>query len=86
VHIENDEQIMYTSAYIHKNPIELKDWKNNLEKYSWSSYQDYTLINRWGNLLSEDILLGRYIESKNIDSYKNFVETSSAKEVFKVEL
>jgi putative transposase len=87
VFIEDDEQLMHTSAYIHKNPVELKDWKNKLEEYPWSSYQDYILTNRWGDLLSQDIILGRYLESKNFGSYKNFVEKSPAKEdLFKVEL
>lgn len=87
VHIEGDEQLMYTSAYIHKNPIELTEWKNKLEKYPWSSYQDFILMNRWDDLLSRDILLERYSDLKSNDSYRKFVETSPAKEnLFKVEL
>ena len=87
VHIESDEQLMYTSAYIHKNPIELMEWKNKFDKYPWSSYQDFILINRWDDLLSRDILLARYSDLKGNDSYRKFVETSPAKEnLFKVGL
>lgn len=80
VFLEDDIQLMHTSAYIHKNPLELKEWKKKLEKYPWSSYQDYIFKNHWGSLLSQNIILDRYLESENIDSYKNFVETSPAKE------
>src|SRR3989344_3474859 len=41
VHIEDDRQLMHSSAYIHRNPLEL-GWKlSNLHSYKWSSYSDY---------------------------------------------
>ncbi|MEK9179321.1 MAG: hypothetical protein AAB893_02530, partial [Patescibacteria group bacterium] len=76
--MENDLQLMHTSAYIHKNPCELRDWKGKEVEYPWSSFQDYVLLNRWGNLLSTDIILDRYKNEKG--SYFDFAKTSSAKE------
>ncbi len=40
VNISSDEQLMWTSAYIHMNPV--KDGLvNKPENYDWSSYNDY---------------------------------------------
>lgn len=77
--MEDDLQLMHTSAYIHKNPCELKGWKGKEEEYPWSSFQDYVLLNRWGKLLSTDIILDR-ANDDNAISYSDFVKTSPAKE------
>jgi putative transposase len=77
VHIEDNDQLLYTSAYVHKNQKELLDWKNRPEKYSWSSYQDYAIENRWGDLLSRDIVLSQF---KNQEEYLNWVKDTVAKE------
>ena len=58
-HIDNDQYAKYNFSYIHLNPIKLIDshWKENgiknikktldfLEKYKWSSYNDYRGIIR----------------------------------------
>jgi putative transposase len=79
VHVKNNNQLLHLSAYIHKNPKELKEWENNYEKYPWSSYQDYIGLNRWGNFLSTDIVLKQF---KDQTKYKDFVSTSTAKEPF----
>ncbi|MDB5188625.1 MAG: transposase [Candidatus Nomurabacteria bacterium] len=79
VHIEDDEQLMYTSAYNHKNPIELEDWKNCLDKYPWSSYQDCLYCNRWEKLLVVDPIIDRFTTRLE---YKEFVESSTAKESY----
>jgi len=76
VHVFDDNQINYLSAYIHLNPIELQEWKNNPETYPWSSYQDYTEQNRWGNILETQFILEAH--SKTND-YKKFVQASGAK-------
>jgi len=77
VHIENDEQLMHVSAYSHKNPTELIEWKSKLEMYQWSSYPDYLNYNRWGALLVTDSILKRF---KLSSEYKKFVDSSLAKE------
>lgn len=77
--MEDDRQLLHVSTYIHKNPYELKGWKGREDKYPWSSFQDYVSVSRWGNLLSTGIILDRYDDEKAI-LYKNFVDTSPAKE------
>lgn len=76
--IGSDLQLMHLSAYIHKNPSELKEWKGKEDKYPWSSYGDYVSKNRFGPLLITDIIMDRY--KKDEQSYKKFVKTSLAKE------
>jgi putative transposase len=60
VHIETDEQAKYLFSYIHLNPIKLiqSNWKDVgiqnkaldfLQKYKWSSYQDFKIIERSEN-------------------------------------
>jgi putative transposase len=42
VHIENDEQLLHTSRYIHINPSSsFLVSKNSLSEYPWSSYPEY---------------------------------------------
>lgn len=77
VHIKNNNQLLHLSAYIHKNPKELRGWENTHTKYPYSSYQDYIGLNRWGNLLSTDIVLKQF---KDQAKYKDFVATSTVKE------
>ncbi|MCX6731439.1 MAG: transposase [Candidatus Parcubacteria bacterium] len=76
VHIKNNEQLLHLSAYIHRNPREINQWKNKENQYPWSSYQDYVQENRWGALLKREIILGQF---SNVKEYKNFVETSGTK-------
>lgn len=76
VHIEDNEQLLHLSAYIHRNPREIKQWKNKELQYPWSSYQDLTAQNRWGNLLNHGIITGQFSSPKE---YKDFVETSGTK-------
>ncbi|MDP3935341.1 MAG: transposase [Candidatus Giovannonibacteria bacterium] len=76
VHIEDNEQLLHLSAYIHRNPRELSEWKNKEHIYPWSSYQDYVNENRWGKLLTQDILLGQFADKKE---YENFLKSSPAK-------
>jgi putative transposase len=77
--VESNEQLLYVSSYIHKNPRELRDYKNKELKYFWSSYQDCVLENRWGEFLKPDMLTGQFF-SEHGESYQDFVETSGAKE------
>lgn len=78
VHVSNNTQLLHLSAYIHKNPKEIPHWENTYDKYPYSSYQDYIGLNRWGNLLSSDIVLKQF---KDQTKYKDFVKNSTAKEL-----
>ena len=75
VHIDNEGQLRHLSAYIHKNPREISEWRDKYEEYPWSSYQDFIEDNRFGKLLVPDIMMGEF--GKN--DYKEFVRTSLAK-------
>lgn len=74
--IENDEQLLYLSAYIHRNPRELLSWRNKEHQYPWSSYQDCINGNRWGKLLVSNIVSDQF-STKNL--YRDFINSSSAK-------
>jgi putative transposase len=74
--ILSDEQLMYLSAYIHRNSHELDMWKGRSNKYPWSSYQDYD-HNRWGSLLETSTVNNTF---KSFQDYREYVETSGAKE------
>lgn len=75
-HVEDNEQLLHLSAYIHKNPRELSEWKNKEQNYPWSSYQDY-VQNRWGGLLRTEVVTDQF---PNPTAYKEFVKSSIAKE------
>jgi len=77
--VENNEQLLYVSSYIHKNSKEVREWKNNYIDFPWSSYKDYVENNRWNDFLKHDIVTSQF-SGKRKDTYKNFVETSVAKE------
>jgi len=76
VHIEDDQQLLYLSAYVHRNPRELKKWVRHEHLYPWSSFQDYVKKNRWGKLLRSGIITDRY----NKKEYRELVDQSGAKE------
>ncbi len=78
VHVKDDDQLMHLSAYIHRNPRELRKWRGKEEQYPFSSLQDYVDKNRWGNLISTDIIAGRF-ENTPKSNYRDFVRTSPAK-------
>ena len=78
VHVIDDRQMLHTSAYIHRNPREMKEWTNREEKYQWSSYQDHVGENRWGGLLIPDVISGQF---RNKKDYRHFVETSPTKKL-----
>lgn len=76
VHVKDERHLMHLSAYIHRNPRELKKWKPKPEDYPWSSYQDFVKENRWGELLKCEILFGNF---KSPKEYAEFVRSSPAK-------
>lgn len=76
VHIKNNEQLLHLSAYIHRNPRELKQWKNKEHQFPWSSCQDCITENRWGEFLKHQIITEQFSNPKQ---YRNFMETSGTK-------
>jgi putative transposase len=77
VHIKNNDQLLNLSSYIHKSPKEIKAWENSYDIYPYSSFQDYTGSNRWGNFLSTKAILKHF---KDQAKYKDFVDSEASKE------
>ncbi|MBI2100151.1 MAG: transposase [Candidatus Vogelbacteria bacterium] len=80
VHIEDNDQLLYTSAYIHKNPLDLGRGTSTYRNYLWSSYLDYVTTNRWPDLLVTDLVLGQFKDSQD---YAKWVKNTTAKEINK---
>lgn len=75
VHVEDNEQLLYLSAYIHRNPLDLPksviskiighpmlDKMKKEEIYPWSSYQDYLGENRFEGLLVPEVITEQFEE------------------------
>lgn len=77
VHIQDDDQLLYCSAYIHRNPRELSGWRDREHEYPWSSFPDYIGTSRWGALLQPGIVLD---QTGRGDRYRRFVVASRAKD------
>jgi len=75
--VQDNDQILHLSAYIHKNPIAIKEWRGKLDQYPWSSLTDYVHENRWGDLLQPAIVLDQF---KGVKDYKSFIKENVAKE------
>jgi len=75
--IEDDQQLMWTSAYIHMNPIKDRIAKSP-EMYKWSSYSDY-IGNRNLPIISRDLLLGLFGDNKTFEKETlNFLSREGA--------
>lgn len=76
IHIETNEQLLHTSAYIHRNPIEILGKNKKYENYPWSSMSNYCKKSRFDFLLAKDIIEGQFTGKI---SYPDFVSTNSSK-------
>jgi len=79
VHIKDNEQLLYTSAYVHLNQREI-GYRGRETEYRWSSFSDFVGENRWGELLDPSIILEQMAGPDRGKSYKKWVEESGAKE------
>lgn len=61
VRIEDNEQLLWASIYIHQNPIKA-ELVDNIAKYKWNSYLDYAEIQP-GNICKKDVILNQYNSS-----------------------
>lgn len=70
IHVENNEYLLWLSAYIHQNPkvAEISD----LDSYKWSSYLDYVNLNNNEGICDKDVILSQL----TLDDYVSFVENS----------
>lgn len=76
VRIEDDNQLLHVSRYIHLNPVTAYLIKNTslLESYLWSSYPEYIGKSRV-RLCTPNIILSQFRELKD---YKNFIYDQSS--------
>ena len=70
VRIESNDQLLYTSAYIHKHEATID--------YEWSSYRDYVKENRWPRLLDTSLILDQFSSAAE---YHEWVKASGAKQI-----
>lgn len=77
VYIDDNDQLLYLSTYIHRNSRELPGVAGKEHEYEWSSYQDYLGPNRFGALLDPSLVLDQFDSSQD---YRDFVDTSIAKD------
>lgn len=75
--VEDNDQLLYLSAYIHKNSTELPGWRKREVDYQWSSLGDYVKENRWPKLLKPEIILEQF---NNKQEYQEWIKDNSAKE------
>lgn len=70
VHIENDEQLVHVSRYIHLNPV-VSSLTNTegLESYTWSSYPEYLKLTT-SQITDKELIMSFF---KTEDKYKQFV-------------
>jgi putative transposase len=79
-HINSESQYMYIFSYVHLNPISIidKKWKENgvknkkeatefIEKYQFSSYQDFIGFNRPEKAIIDFSLIPEYIKNMELD-------------------
>ena len=77
VHIDDNDQLLYVSTYIHRNPRELPGIAGREHEYKWSSYRDYIGPNRFGALLDPSLVLEQF---DSHGDYHAFVDSSTAKD------
>jgi putative transposase len=74
--IESEEQLLYVSRYIHRNPQSLQDLQDdvleNFETYPYSSYDDY-IGKRHTKWVKPEMILGSFSKS-DLFSYASFVK------------
>jgi len=85
-HIESESQYMYIFSYLHLNPLSIleKNWKEEgiknkkeakefLEKYQYSSYQDFLGNNRPESIITDFSMIPEYIKNMELD-FKTYEE------------
>lgn len=83
VPVESNTQLLHLSAYIHKNPTDIRGWRGRELEFPWSSGVDYSMSNRFPGLLKPDSVLGQFGADapRQQVSYKKFIVESTAKSI-----
>lgn len=85
VEVESEEQFLYLSKYIHRNPLILPAGSEpaGLEGYKYSSYQNYLGLFNQPWIKTEDIL-SYFNQTKPARSYKSFVEETDESDILRI--
>ena len=73
VRVSDEDQLIYLTKYIHRNPIEILPTRRVLEGYKYSSYGNYLQLfkQQW---VKPEKVLNLFSNSNKLLSYKSFVE------------
>lgn len=74
--VENENQFLYLTKYIHRNPLDILPTRPGLVGYPYSSYQNY-LHNIQQIWVKPQEILGYFSRTNSSLSYKSFVEDTS---------
>jgi len=77
--VNSDDYLLELSKYIHRNPIEIKDKRQNLTEnlcdYKWSSYPSYLGISETPQYLNKELTFSMFGDNQFlIKKYQLFVE------------
>ncbi|MDP4030928.1 MAG: transposase [Patescibacteria group bacterium] len=76
VEVTSEEQLIYLTKYIHRNPIDILPSRTDLEGYKYSSYGNYLKKFSQAWIKTDNIL--EYFKKS---SYKEFVEETEDKDI-----
>ncbi|RJQ26173.1 hypothetical protein C4577_04060 [Candidatus Parcubacteria bacterium] len=71
--IDRDEYLLYLTRYIHRNSLDVIDYKNKIENYPWSSYRAYLGFEK-SSYINTSFVLNFFSQKNEFLSYKSFVE------------
>jgi len=83
VNITSEEQFLWLSKYIHRNPIEILPTGINLEGYKYSSYGNYLGLFSQEWVQTKEIL-SYFSRVKYNNSYQQFIEEADERDPYKV--
>lgn len=86
VKIESDEQCLYVSKYIHRNPLSLSPYKESprrLREYRYSSYENYLKLfsQAW---VQTELICAHFSQTNPQLSYESFVEQSQSEDIARI--
>jgi len=83
VEVKSEEQLLYLSKYIHRNPVDIMPSRTDLEGYKYSSYGNYLGKFKQSWLKTNEIL-NYFSREGSSNSYRNFVEESEEGELRRI--
>jgi len=85
VEVTSEEQLIYLSKYIHRNPLDLPSGfhPEGLEDYKYSSYKNYLGMFKQSWVKTDEIL--SYFSKDNpLNTYKNFIKESDETDILRI--